>query len=519
MMTTLLERFFAPTMFLASARGRACGSVLLLLILLTLGWSLVLAPETVRTLTLCLSSALVFYIFGGVVLYTRVVIATRETIFAALHQGDLGALRAPGLQKWRGEAHLHYAFDLAERMEKVVPSVRGAADQVAGGAKLVSQHTEQLGKRAEEIASMLEETASGMEEFAATVERNAINCKEGAARADETMASAGTGASHVMALTSKMTQSHIATMKVVSAVELIEEIAFQTNILALNASIEAARAGEGGRAFAVVAAEVRRLAKQSAHSAGEIKVIVDLTAENAITGSAMAEEVDRQIETVVHRVDQAGEIIRDIASASIEQNAGVEQIKAVVESMATLTQKNAASVDEAARSGGALTAAAYALTGAINRLGRTQFARGEEAVLAVKQAIAKIEAIGMARACEAFYQEAARTDALFVIVGRFSGEIICSAANRALAGTNGYALADKAGEKIHQAMTAVATNKGDGWISYDFADPATGKVRQKSSYIARLGKDDIFVACGVYAEPQTAPPPLTRDQRPTGEPA
>ncbi|KAA8920398.1 chemotaxis protein, partial [Xanthomonas sontii] len=138
--------------------------------------------------------------------------------------------------------------------------------------------------------------------------------------------------------------------KIADIISVIDGIAFQTNILALNAAVEAARAGEQGRGFAVVASEVRVLAQRSSNAAKEIKGLIDDSVTRVAEGSALVDQAGRTMQDIVTSVQRVTDIMRDIASASQEQSAGIEQVNQTVVQMDEATQQNAALVEEASAS-------------------------------------------------------------------------------------------------------------------------------------------------------------------------
>jgi methyl-accepting chemotaxis protein len=167
--------------------------------------------------------------------------------------------------------------------------------------------------------------------------------------------------------------------KIADIIGVIDEIAFQTNLLALNAAVEAARAGEQGRGFAVVASEVRSLAGRSATAAKEIKSLIEDSVRKVEDGSGLVTQSGRTLGEIVTSVKKVSDIVAEIAAASREQSAGIEQVNRAVMQMDQLTQQNAALVEEA-------TAAAHNMTGQARELSEAmgRYRLGHDAATALR---------------------------------------------------------------------------------------------------------------------------------------
>ena len=163
-----------------------------------------------------------------------------------------------------------------------------------------------------------------------------------------------------------MTSISDSSKKIASIINVIDGIAFQTNILALNAAVEAARAGEQGRGFAVVATEVRNLAQRSATAAKEIKLLIDDSASKVQNGTLQVDEAGKTMEEIVNSIKHVANIITEITAASQEQSSGIDQVNQAVMQMDEVTQQNAALVEEAAASAESLENQAKELSGAIS---------------------------------------------------------------------------------------------------------------------------------------------------------
>ena len=248
-----------------------------------------------------------------------------------------------------------------------VDKIRQSAQAVHGASRRIAAGNAELSNRTDEQASSLEETASSMEQLTATVKQNAEN----AARANEL----AIGASKVAerggdAMTRVVETMHgiaESSKRIADIIGVIDAIAFQTNILALNAAVEAARAGEQGRGFAVVASEVRGLAQRSAAAANEIKQLIHESVGRVDAGRALVESGGQTMEEIVSSVKRVTDFMSQIAAASREQLAGIEQVGGAVTRMDGVTQQNAAIVQETATAAGHMAALAEDLSEAVAR--------------------------------------------------------------------------------------------------------------------------------------------------------
>ena len=234
-----------------------------------------------------------------------------------------------------------------ERLAELVGEVRSGSDSIATGAAQIAAGNADLSRRIEEQAASLEETAASMEELASTVRQNTESARQGnalAANASEIAQRGGDVMGRVIGTMQTISES---SARVTDIIAVIEGIAFQTNILALNASVEAARAGDQGRGFAVVAAEVRTLAQRSAHAAKEIKELITHSVERVMAGSNLVNEAGTTMGEVVQAVKRVSDLMGEITVASLEQHAGIEQVNTAVAQMDQVTQQNAALVEEA----------------------------------------------------------------------------------------------------------------------------------------------------------------------------
>ncbi|WP_219116684.1 methyl-accepting chemotaxis protein [Janthinobacterium sp. UMAB-56] len=241
-----------------------------------------------------------------------------------------------------------------ERIVGVIATVRASADTVSVAAAQISAGNADLSVRTEQQASSLEETASSLEELTSAVRQNTDNARQANTLAVSASDVARKGGAVVAQVVGTMGSINESAKKIADIIGVIDGIAFQTNILALNAAVEAARAGEQGRGFAVVATEVRNLAQRSAAAAKEIKGLIEDSVDKVNTGSALVDQAGATMEEIVASIRRVTDIMGDIANASHEQSAGIEQVNQAISQMDQVTQQNAALVEEAAAAASSL---------------------------------------------------------------------------------------------------------------------------------------------------------------------
>ncbi|AKZ84571.1 TPA: HAMP domain-containing protein [Enterobacter hormaechei subsp. steigerwaltii] len=252
-------------------------------------------------------------------------------------------------------AQIAQAFNaFSDKLSVVMVQLRDASASVKNAAHEIAAGNQDLSGRTEQAASSLRETASAVEEITASVTQSNESAAEANEQASKASAAASRGGDVVAQAISTMQSIELASAKIGDITSVIDGIAFQTNILALNASVEAARAGEQGRGFAVVAGEVRNLASRSAQAAKEIKSLIDSTTESVATGSRFVHLAGDSMDEIRASVGSVSGIMREISIATREQMKGIHEINHAVTHLDRMVQQNAELVVQSAAAASAL---------------------------------------------------------------------------------------------------------------------------------------------------------------------
>ncbi len=257
---------------------------------------------------------------------------------------------------------------ITKPLNRIISGLNEGADQVNDAAAQVSGASQRLAEGASEQASSLEETSSALEQMAAMTRTNAENAKEANNLSGQARDAAQSGDRTMDRLNNAMSAITDSSGQISKIIKVIEEIAFQTNLLALNAAVEAARAGEHGKGFAVVADEVRNLAQRAAQAARETTGLIEASTTKAKEGTAVADEVGQALGAIVGDVTKVTDLIDGITRASEEQAQGVDQVNTAVSQMDRVTQQNAAGAEESASAAEELSAQAQTVKGIVEEL-------------------------------------------------------------------------------------------------------------------------------------------------------
>ncbi|MFI8615686.1 methyl-accepting chemotaxis protein [Acidovorax sp. NPDC077693] len=244
----------------------------------------------------------------------------------------------------------------------IVRDARQESEHMQVSTREIAQGNQDLSSRTEAQASNLQQTAASMEEITGTVKQTAESARQATVLATQATQVAERSSEAVDGVASTMKQIQAASGRISEITQLIDSIAFQTNILALNAAVEAARAGEQGRGFAVVASEVRSLSHRTQSAAKEIRQLIDDSANKVSEGHAKTDAAQKTMTESLELVRRVNTLIGEIHSASNEQLSGISQVNSAVAQLDTITQQNAALVEENAASAMQLNGQAQTMT-------------------------------------------------------------------------------------------------------------------------------------------------------------
>jgi len=264
---------------------------------------------------------------------------------SSLADGDLTARITADYQGAFGKLK-DDANTMAERIGSTIAEIKASAREVTNASAEISTSTTDLSQRTEEQAASLQETSASMEQIASTVKKNAEHAQQANQSAGGTRDVADRGGQVVAKAVDAMARIEESSRKISDIITVIDEIARQTNLLALNAAVEAARAGDAGRGFAVVASEVRSLAQRSSQAAKDIKDLITSSNSQVKDGVDLVNRAGSALNEIVESIKKVADIVSGIATASIQQATGIEDVNKALTQMDVVTQQNSALVEE-----------------------------------------------------------------------------------------------------------------------------------------------------------------------------
>ncbi|AXH13597.1 cache domain-containing protein [Halarcobacter bivalviorum] len=230
---------------------------------------------------------------------------------------------------------------IGDNVSEILATIMTSGEKLANNIEILTSSATSLSDSANAQAASLEETAAAVEEINSNIQNSTQNMEKMKELDDVVMNSAQKGQELAHQTATSMDEINTEVESIADAITVIDQIAFQTNILSLNAAVEAATAGEAGKGFAVVAAEVRNLANRSAEAAKEIKDLVEKATSKANNGKTIADTMIKGYDELQNAIVQTKQIIDNVANASKEQGLGIAQINDAITILDKNTQENA----------------------------------------------------------------------------------------------------------------------------------------------------------------------------------
>ena len=282
----------------------------------------------------------------------KLIISPLRQINESFRKGSLGDLDV--LLKKENNDEIGEMIDnfneFISTLKKIIFSIRNTAESILNSSSEISSGNNQLSSATQQMASSLQETAASVEEISSSIHETSESSVILADNISKTAVRADKGKDHLKQMETAIIQVKESSAKISEIVDMVNSIAFHTNLLALNAAVEAARAGEQGKGFAVVASEIRSLAQRSADAAGEIKQLVDSNEEMTTNAGNITKATSQILMDVVISIQNNAQEMKDIEGRSKEQSKGIKQINSAIMQMDEVTQRNAALVEELASS-------------------------------------------------------------------------------------------------------------------------------------------------------------------------
>lgn len=296
--------------------------------------------------TLLVAIGAVAIALGGPLMMSRAIRQITHRI-KEITEGD-GDLTARIHSKRSDEiGELATQFDaFVTRIDQTLQSVRASTHGVHQASGEIARSSQDLASRSEQAASNLQETSASMEEITATVNNSAESAQQANQLAQSTADVARQGQQAMTQVEKTMDEISASASQIKDIITLIDGIAFQTNILALNASVEAARAGEHGRGFAVVAQEVRTLASRSGDASQSIRDLIDTSVMRTQSGAELVKSTGITMQEIMESIERVTDVIGEISAGTKEQSLGIGQVNTAVSELDAMTQQNAAMVEQ-----------------------------------------------------------------------------------------------------------------------------------------------------------------------------
>jgi methyl-accepting chemotaxis protein len=240
--------------------------------------------------------------------------------------------------------------EMTANLNSMFNEIKTATSQVSTGSSQIADGAQALAQGSTEQAATVQELSATISEIAKKTQDNAVMAGDAANLANSIMVNAEKGSRQMDEMITAVNEINQASQSISQVIKTIDNIAFQTNILALNASVEAARAGQHGKGFAVVAEEVRNLATKSAEAAKDTGDLIANSVDKATLGARIASDTAASLTEIVSGITESSAIVSRIAASSDEQNYGIRQINDGIEQVTQVVQQNSATAEQSAAS-------------------------------------------------------------------------------------------------------------------------------------------------------------------------
>ena len=419
-----------------------------------------------------------------------------QSAVQAVSQGDLTHRCETG---WELElAGIATALtDMSRRLSGTVAEVRSTATRLSTASLQLSTDATALAQRTESQAVSLSQTAASVRHLNATVEDTAQRARAVTQRAEQARSVADEGRQSMREVVSTMQAIEDSARRTHEIVGVIEDIAFQTNMLSLNASVEAAKAGQSGKGFAVVADEVRKLAQRSSQAAQEVSTLLEDSSRQIGEGATRIAAMDLTLGDITTGVREVADTLSVIAQAAGQQSQAIGELTNTIGELNGITRDNAAMVRASHEATQSLMGQADDLNLAVREI-RLWQGSSDEALALVHRAAELIREVGLEAAVPILHARDGgfRDRDLYIFGFDRQGIYRIAGSDPSLVGQTCPPIPTRGGPLLSAAAWQIAEG-GGGWVEYQISHPLTLEVVDKASYVLQAD-DNLTVGCGVY---------------------
>jgi methyl-accepting chemotaxis protein len=385
---------------------------------------------------------------------------------------------------------------MTDSLSALVAEIRNSAAMVNLTGEYVARGSARLAHRTEEQASSLRNSVSAITQLGAAVQQNAHSARSLNEMTVQLKGTAEQGKKAMSESLRSMAAMQAASREVAEIVMVLDDIAFQTTMLSLNASIEASKAGEAGRGFSVVAASVKELAQRCAEATERIRSLIGVSVQQVEESKHRLDLTSGVLDQVVSGVRDVSSQLQLISESTVQQSSGLQEVQHSVGCLDDITRQNAALVEQSSTASNALLSRADALKKSVASMKLMQ-GSPEEALSLVQRGLDTLKRVGRQQAFSLFHDPLGGfiDRDLYLFAFDRSGVCLALGAQPRFVGMH---VSDVPGlsDEFVQAAWVTAEN-GGGWISYQFINPLTHAVSKKESYVVAVDSS-LFIGCGVY---------------------